>query len=317
MTSQKVTMAETAQVWAVRVGDPGFDDWEGFTAWLEADPAHLAAYEDTLATDAWARDVLAAEPRGGADIEFVNDNPATRNRRRAAGGAIAACLALVGAWFVYGQQAAQTIRVPAGEHRTVALADGSQVILNGGTKLVLHKNAPRQVELANGEALFEIHHNPSDPFVVSVGDTRLVDVGTTFNVVGDDGALEVKVSQGAVDYRLGQQRIRVDAGNALTRPSTGAAPVIAKADPATVGDWQQGLLQYDNASLARVARDLARNLGVRIVAADGAENMHFTGTLVVSGTAPEVFARAGALMGVQFERQGDGWRITPTHETRR
>ena len=316
MASQNSSMTEAAQLWAVRVGDPDFDDWGDLTAWLEADPAHLAAYEDALESTAWAQRLLAAEPRE-THPEFVNDAPALRKRWWGVGGAVAACLALVGAWFVYAQPGGQTIAVPAGEHRTLALADGSQVTLNGGTKLVLHKDAPRQVELANGEALFEIHHNPADPFVVTVGDTRLVDVGTTFNVVGDNGALAVEVAQGAVVYRMGQQQIRLDAGNGLTRASADAAPTLTKADPATVGDWQQGLLQYDDASLTRVARDLGRNLGVQIVAADGAENMRFTGTLVVSGTPAEVFARAGALMGVKFERQGDGWRITPTHEARR
>ena len=31
---------EQAAAWAVRSGDPAFDDWDGFTAWLEQDPAH-------------------------------------------------------------------------------------------------------------------------------------------------------------------------------------------------------------------------------------------------------------------------------------
>ena len=310
-------MAEAARNWAVRLGNPDFDDWDGFTAWLEADPGHLAAYEGALAAAEWGQRVLASEPPGAADGEFVDDAPRSRKRWWGVGGAIAACLALVTAWFVYGPGGGQTIVAPIGQHRTVALADGSQVILNGGTKIVLERDAPRHVELAEGEALFEIRHDPADPFVVAVGKTRLIDAGTTFNVVGDHGALEVKVAQGAVVYRLGQQQIRLDAGNGLSRASADAKPVLSKAAPATVGDWQQGLLQYDNASLTRVASDLGRNLGLRIVAANGAENMRFTGTLVVSGARAEVFERAAALMGVQFDRQGDGWRITPAHEAGR
>ena len=32
---------EQAAAWAVRTGDPAFEDWEGFTLWLERDPAHV------------------------------------------------------------------------------------------------------------------------------------------------------------------------------------------------------------------------------------------------------------------------------------
>lgn len=317
MTSQEPRMAEAAQLWAVRVGDPDFDDWDGFTAWLEADPAHLAAYESALAGGVWAQRVLAAEPQGVPDRKFVNDLPVAGKRWWGLGGAIAACLALVGAWVVYGPQGGQTIVVPAGQQQTIALADGSRVTLNGGTKIVFDNNDPRRAELADGEALFEIRHNPSHPFMVTVGETSLIDAGTTFDVLGDKGALEVKVAQGAVVYRLGQQQIRLDAGQGLTRASAGAEPVLIEAIPGSVGDWQDGLLQYDNASLDRIARDLSRNLGVKIVTADGAEHMHFTGTIVTTGTRADVFERAGALMGVRFEKQGDGWRVTPTHDASR
>lgn len=317
MTSQDTELAETARSWAVRVGDPAFDLWNEFTVWLEADVRHLAAYEAALDAADWAAQVLAAEPNAANEDGFSERPAAHASRWWGLGGAIAACLALVGAWFVYGLHAEQTILVPAGEHRELALADGSRVILNGGTKIVLDKDKPRRVELADGEALFDIRHNSAHPFVVAVGKTRLIDAGTTFNVIRDNGALEVRVGQGAVIYRLGQRQVRLDAGSGLIRTSADAEPVRIKADPTSVGEWQQGLLQYDDAPLDRVARDLSRNLGIEIAASAGAERMRFTGTLVTSGSRADVFARAAALMNVRFEQQGDGWRIMPTHDARR
>jgi transmembrane sensor len=308
-------MAETARLWVIRAGDPAFGDWDGFTAWLEANPAHLAAYEAALGVADWAENALAPAPRAANEDERPRPVPA----RRWLGwsGAIAACLALVGAWVVTDLSGHDEIVAPPGEHRTVWLADGSRAVLNGGTKLVLDEDSPRRVELAYGEALFEVHHDAADPFVVKVGTTSLVDAGTTFNVLGDGGALEVKVAQGAVIYRLGDREIRLDAGQGLTRAGADAEPVLLAASPATVGGWQDGVLQYDNAPLDRVARDLGRNLGLKIVAAQGAERMRFTGTLAINGTRAEVFARAGALMGVEFGQQGDGWRVTPTDDARR
>ena len=56
-------IAEAARLWAIRAGDPGFSDWDGFTQWLEESPTHLAAYEAALAQADEAAELLAAEPR--------------------------------------------------------------------------------------------------------------------------------------------------------------------------------------------------------------------------------------------------------------
>jgi transmembrane sensor len=320
MTPLDSHLGEMAGLWASRAADPAFDDWDGFTAWLEADPAHLAAYEAALDAGDWAADVLSLE--GGATqangAANDDDSPAWSNRRRGWSSAIAASVALVGALFAWNAYSGPgAIVTQPGEHRTVQLADGSQVVLNGGTKILLDEGDPRQLELAYGEALFEIRHNAADPFVITVGETRLVDAGTVFNVVGKDGALEVEVAEGAVLYRLAGREIRLGAGEGLSRADAASEPVVTKAAPATVGDWQDGLLQYDNAPLDRIARDLGRNLGIEIVATGGAERKRFAGTLVISGTRAEVFERAEALMGVEFQQQGERWRMIPTHDARR
>lgn len=318
MTPLDSDMGEMARHWAIRVDDPAFDDWDGFTSWLEADPAHPAAYEAALDTADWAAGALALEPRVSATIANDDDVPAARTRWFGRGGAIAASLVLVGTVFAWnGLSGPAAIVTQPGEHRTVELADGSRVILNGGTKILLDDDSSRRIELAYGEALFEIRHDEANPFIVTVGDTRLIDAGTAFNVIEDDGALEVDVAEGAVVYRLRQREIRLDAGEGLSRANADAEPVLTTPAPAEIGNWQTGVLQYSNTSLDRVARDLSRNLGVEIVAAGGAERKRFAGTLVVSGSRAEVFEQAEALMGVKFQQQGDRWRMTPTHDARR
>jgi transmembrane sensor len=36
-------MMDAARGWAIRVRDPAFADWDGFTGWLEVDPRHAAS----------------------------------------------------------------------------------------------------------------------------------------------------------------------------------------------------------------------------------------------------------------------------------
>jgi transmembrane sensor len=51
---------EEALGWVIRTRDPEFTEWDAFTLWLEADPAHAPAYDALLAADADLPDLLPA-----------------------------------------------------------------------------------------------------------------------------------------------------------------------------------------------------------------------------------------------------------------
>ncbi|MET0307465.1 MAG: FecR domain-containing protein [Sphingomonas sp.] len=304
------TIGENARLWAIRVQDPHFADWDGFTAWLEQSPAHLAAYEATLEDDRWAEDLFRSAPPSRPEPPAA---PPLRRRWAFAGTAAAALVAIVGGWAALDREApVREVATAPGEHRTIALADGSRMILNGATRVAFSESSPRAVELISGEALFEVHHDTRNPFVVTVAGTRLVDAGTVFNVVRDRGGLDVAVAHGAVIYAPGKEQIRLDAGAGLSRASDGARPVLRKTSPDGIGGWQVGQLQYDDATLAQVGRDLGRNLGQAIKGSDATDRLHFTGTLVLTGPPDQVLARAGLLLGVRFVRGKDGWTMAPT-----
>ena len=58
MDERRAAMRDQAVMWAVAVNDPGFADWDGFTAWLEADAAHAEAYDHAVLAAAAADDGL-------------------------------------------------------------------------------------------------------------------------------------------------------------------------------------------------------------------------------------------------------------------
>lgn len=61
MTTHPSEIIEAARLWAMRVADPAFGDWDALTRWLESNPAHLAAYEAAVESDEWAAATLAKE----------------------------------------------------------------------------------------------------------------------------------------------------------------------------------------------------------------------------------------------------------------
>ncbi|MCG2840514.1 FecR domain-containing protein [Sandaracinobacter sp. RS1-74] len=304
-------LAEAARLWAIRVQDPAFQDWDGFTRWLEADARHLAAYEKAAEDAAWADATLATPQPAPPAAE-----PVRRPWKRlsvAAFGALAASVALVGSLTMLRPDPLQQIGTAPGEHRTVALADGSTITLNGGTRIRFDPKSPRTVTLDRGEALFHVEHDEARPFLVVASGARLLDVGTVFNVVAEGKAMQVAVAEGAVVFEPGPKQIRLDPGQTLALSEPGATPVVGKVDARSIGGWQEGRLQYENARLADVARDLSRNIGRPIHPSGRAEHMRFSGTLMVKGTPEQVLTRAAPLLGVKFTPQGEAWTMTPAN----
>lgn len=308
MSAQDLDIREAGRLWAIRVQNPAFDAWDGFTEWLESNPLHLEAYEAALADDAWAVDLLSSAP-----APEVKPQP-RRNWWLPAGAAAAAAVALFGGWAVLDRDApAQQIATAPGEHRAIELADGSRMTLNGATRVTIDPDTPREVALVQGEARFDIRHDASNPFVVMSGGTRLVDAGTVFNVVQDGDAIEVAVAEGAVIFEPGAGEVRLAPGDTLKRSGKGAKPVLSRTNPQSIGSWAAGELQYDKPSFDQVARDLTRSLGRPVRTAGGAGRIDATGTLVLRGTPEEVLARAGPLLGVTFVAEGEGWTMSPAH----
>lgn len=308
-------IGEAARLWAIRVADPAFDDWDQFTAWLDADPAHLAAYDAAVSDEEWAT-ALVSTPVP-TPLPAVAVPP--RRWRWSASGALAASVAVAafGGWYALDQQGPAVYATTTGEHRTIALDDGSKVMMNGGSEVRVADSGARHVELVRGEALFEVRHDDRRPFIVMAGETRLVDLGTVFNVVVRDEAMDVAVAEGAVLYQSGGREVHLNPGDALARRDARSAPVLRRAAPDTIGTWRTGYLQYDDVALDTVAGDLARNLGKPIRVDGAVAARRFTGTIMLQGSPDVVLARTGALVDVRFVPAGEGWMVMPGDGARR
>ena len=286
--------------WVVRVGDPAFADWEGFQAWLEADPRHAEAYHG-----------LSLDIEAAAAVVPPVVVPVVRRRWPVwAGGAVAASLALVAGYAVLDDRTAPyAVETPAGTMRTVTLADGSAVTLGGATRVVLDRNDPRTATLDHGQAMFVVRHDESDPFEVHVGDAKLVDVGTAFDVKRSRGETRVAVSEGAVDYNPGEEAVRLTPGQGLVASdATGAVRVLA-VDAASVGSWRGSVLAYEGATLAEVADDLSRALGVDLRADPAVARRAFSGSIATAKLAGDP-RRVAPLLGIAIRRRGNHWVMT-------
>ena len=298
--------------WIVRLRDGNESDWEAFTLWLEASPEHSDVYAAAAMADADLEPVLraarAAAPRGANDDEPVAGQPFWRRFALGSTGIAAAVAALL----VFGgpdtAASRYAVGTAAGQHRTIGLGNGSQIVMNGSSRMTLDRADARYASLDSGEATFTIRHDPSAPFRLELGPDRLVDVGTVFNVVREVRDVRVAVSEGAVLFNPGKRAIALTAGQVLHASATGT--VVTRVDPATIGSWQSGRLVYRDTPLAVVAGDLSRNLGTPVSVTPAVASQAFTGSIQIDRDAPRFFSRLELLLGVKVDRGTDGWQIS-------
>jgi transmembrane sensor len=311
------TTQEQAIGWVIRLREAGEEDWDAFTAWLEADPDHAAAYDEAALADADAAHLPAERQveQPHAPVAPQGPDPAP-SRRRFIRWAAAATILLSAGYVALGTGgSAYEVATGTGERRVIALEDGSRIELNGGSRLLLDRERARYARLERGEALFKVVHDERRPFEVEAGDTLLRDMGTVFNVVAVSGRLEVAVSEGAVLYDPAGQAERLTPGMALRREGRDK-PRISSVSTNAVGGWREGRLIYSAAPVGAVAADLSRNLGVRVVAEEAVASRPFSGVILLAGPSREVLERSAALLGLRLEQSSEGWRLTGTSAAR-
>jgi len=293
---------DVAVHWAMLTREPDFEDWESFTDWLEANPAHAQAYDEVQyalgETDATMELLPAPEYAPAA-----NDNPPRwlASRRGWLGGAIAAALVLA-ITTVLGLSPNGTVyRTAPGETRLIALGDGSTVELAGGSRLAVE--GERMARLEAGQALFTIRHDAADPFVLVAAGDRLVDAGTVFDVRLAGETLDLAVSEGAVIVDPSGRNLKVTAGRRAVR-GAGGSYRLGTIDAAAVGEWSRGRISFESASLAEVAAELARATGRRFTSSDTATRL--SGSIALNQVRDDPRALEG-LLGVRVRSEGEGW----------
>jgi transmembrane sensor len=302
---------EEAVDWAVRVADRDFTDWDAFTAWLEADGANSARYDAAVVALAGAERTVAELPADAAAVAAPSRRPGSARLQSVRWLGAAAAAAVSGAIGITAwQERAQpyAVETRAGEQRVLTLADGSSILLAGGSRLMLDRANERRATLKAGEALFRVRHDAARPFRVDADGLALTDIGTVFDVKRAGALTRVAVSEGAVLVDPDGAALRLDAGETVV--AHGDRLVTGRMAASDVGAWHEGRLAYDGARLDEVAADLSRQLGRRVRVSSAVATRQFRGTLDVLSLRSDP-AALGALLDVRVHADASGWTLEP------
>jgi transmembrane sensor len=269
---------EQAARWAVRLASgvlPGEQQRE-LERWLQSDLRHRGALVRARAH--WSDlDRLASLHRPLREAVPAAGGPRLTRRRWLSGAAAAATALAAGlSWLALRGRALNYVS-GLGEVRRIPLTDGSTVLLNTSSELVVHIDAQqRHLALVRGEALFQVAPDARRPFVVLTEAMAVRAVGTAFDVRLEADRLDVTVTEGTVELRQGPaahapaQRLHANERAVVDRGRSVVVRSIAASDAERRLAWRDGLLAFDNDTLAAAAAEINRYNRRQVIVEDAA-----------------------------------------------
>lgn len=259
---------EQAITWFVALQDEACDETtrECFQQWLSQHESHVAAYAQ--AEHIWGN----LDKLNTHDVPGLKAARAAYHREWRSSGAVGLlCIAIATGWWWDYRAEPIELATGIGERRNLSLADGSQIQLNAATRLTAKVSwCRRQVVLHQGEAMFDVAHRTFPSFSVKVGNMRILDIGTRFDVNMRPNDSQVSVLEGEVELKrdgawLGDS---LKAGFSGRFDKSGRLQAVQIASADQVSAWLNGRLLFDRTPLSEVIYQLERQHSLSFVFAD-------------------------------------------------
>lgn len=310
---------EVAAVWWMRrVSDDWTDAEEALLqAWLTADTRHQEAYGlvmEAMAAfdeqdDAPELAALREQAKASAPQPSFTPRRSARPSRRAwmiGAGALAA--GLVGLAVLKRPEPLQIYTAPPGTPSEFTLADGSRLSIEGGGQVAVRlRRHARDLDLTRGQARFEVAHDKTRPFSVTVGDQVVVATGTMFNIDRLSERSVVSLIEGRVVIHPapGQGPILALRPGEQAVLRSGSPPLRQTADVGSAAAWRTGRLIFDDTPLAEAVERVNR-YGANLHLSDKAlASLRVTGVFKTGDNAAFVEAIT-AYLPVAARRGTDG-----------
>lgn len=271
-----------AVAWFVRMRHKDVPDADrtSHEKWLLEDHQQLEAYLSV--EHAWT-ELDGIEDWANEELRLLNADQATpmpvyRSWITPLAFAASLVLAIGLVFFLQFEKSDSRFETNRSEQRRLVLEDGSRLSLNGGSSVdVRFTDNLREIQLRDGEGLFDVSSDHARPFVVRTGKSDVVAVGTRFVVYRHDEEVTVTVIEGRV--AIVPARTPIDEVRSMLANPKQDAPAdfvfleadaqakvdhegdlmsIATVNAVDVTAWSEGKLIFRDTPLRDVVREISR-----------------------------------------------------------
>jgi Fe2+-dicitrate sensor, membrane component len=186
--------------------------------------------------------------------------------------AVALVCFAVGTWYIFNENDSLiTITTEAGQVKNIYLPDNTLIAMAENSTVIydseIYGKGQRDVEM-KGKAFFQVQRDERAPFSVKTTATKVVVLGTSFQLKENNGETELYVASGKVDFSsIGGNEgavILTEGMSAIYNDISKAANVVdIKSSNAL--SWRTKILHFDNTPIDRVIKDIEEYYSVSIV----------------------------------------------------
>jgi transmembrane sensor len=251
-----------------------------FETWLQASEENRKQfYEARLVWYASRIDYYGSEEQLNKALATFSSNiqdGSTRNRKRIfiqmsryAAAAVVGILAILSVFLIWNQYKKNTAEFIT---TSVSYTDSSKlVVLNDGTRVWLNSNSsityPRNFSdnertvSFNGEAYFDVTHDPTHPFTINTSTIRIKVLGTAFNLdayPAEDHAEAVLIrGKIAIDDSMGKNLAVITPGQMARFEKNKNHLTVKSVNPELYTSWRTGEITLIDASLKTITHKLS------------------------------------------------------------
>lgn len=198
---------------------------------------------------------------------------------------IAIILVAISAFWVSQPKYDIAITTAYGEIKTVTLPDGSDVTLNGNSRLYYNKNwqqkGIREVWL-EGEAYFSVQKHPAayPKFFVHCSDIDVEVTGTKFNVNNRSDKQSVVLDEGGVTILVNEdENLRLKPGEMVVYDLEKLGLKKYQVETKKFNSWREGRLIFEQTPLSEIASILANTYGLQVELSPSLKQKELSGTI--------------------------------------
>jgi transmembrane sensor len=153
-------------------------------------------------------------------------------------------------------------------HKKVILKDGSSVTLSPLTRIEVsaeYNKNNRTLSMISGMASFDVVHRTDKPFIVKLGTTQIVDVGTSFTIGKGEKEIRVSVTSGKIVFsKLDTKEAKeLTEGTSITFNISNKRFGVLKSDKTSSSG--EDLLNFENTPLSEVILTLQKVYGKKVI----------------------------------------------------
>lgn len=166
--------------------------------------------------------------------------------------------------------------------KEITLKDGSKVLLNVGSELIVNKDFgvhERNVTLS-GEAFFKISKNRHKPFIIKSGLLKTTVIGTSFNINAYPDLERIKIAVASGKVMVTKKTVTGDVviaggmtkNTTLTFDKQTGNTSIKTEDTGLISSWKDSKLYIDNLTISEIAKQLERYYHLKVIISNEVNN---------------------------------------------